>query len=227
MAKKKQDEEEVIVDVVESYNKTQEYLEENQKNLTVVGIILVAIVGGYFGFTKLYLAPLEEEARQQMWKAEQYFENDSLDAAIYGDGNYPGFEEIIDNYGMTQSANLAHYYLGVIHFKKQEYEIAIHHLEEFSSDDVMVSSVAKGLLGDSFRELGQLDDAVSYYLKAAHDNANDFTTPIYLLRAGKVYEEMGEYKKAYNTYQEIKEKYPNTQEGRGIEKYLARAEGMM
>jgi len=38
---------------------------------------------------------------------------------------------------------------------------------------------------------------------------------------------MGEYKKALNSFNEIKNKYPQSQEGRNIDKYIARAEGKM
>jgi TolA-binding protein len=220
-------EEEIIVDVVESYSKTQRYLEENQRTLTIIGVILVAVIGSFIGFNNFYLAPLEAEAKEQMWRAEQYFENDSLDLAIYGDGNYFGFEQIIETYGLTESANLAHYYLGLIHYKQGDYEIAIQHLEDFSSDDVMVGSVAKGVLGDCFIGMDDMDHAVAYYVKAAKDNKNNFTTPVYLLKAGKVYEQMGEYKKAFKAYEEIRKVYPFSQEGRSIEKYIARAEGKM
>ncbi len=228
MAKKNSEhDEEVIVDVVESYNKTQQYLLDNQRQLTIFGGLLVLIIGGYFGFTKLYMEPLEAEAREQMWKAEQYFEKDSLDLAIYGDGNYYGFEAIIDNYSMTESANLAKYYLGVIHYKKGEFEIALSHLEDFYSEDVMVSSVAKGLIGDCYVALNDYDNAVAYYLKAAKDEVNKFTTPIYLKKAAVTFETMGEYKKALKSFNEIKNKYPQSQEGRDIEKYIARVEGKM
>lgn len=228
MAKKNKDhEEEVIVDVVESYSKTQQYIEENQKNLTIIGIVLVALLGGYFGFTKLYLAPLEAEAKEQMWKAEQFFEKDSLDLAIYGNENYYGFEAIIENYALTESANLAKYYLGLIHYKKGEYQFAIEQLEDFSSSDVMVSSVANGVLGDSYVALGDIDHGLAYYLKAAKDETNDFTTPIYLKKAALAYENMGNYKKAIETYTEIKNKYPQSQEGRTVDKYIARAEGKL
>jgi|TARA_B110000285_G_C15114115_1_gene613016 tetratricopeptide (TPR) repeat protein len=220
-------EEEIIVDVVESYSKTQRYLEENQRPLTIIGVILVAVIGGFIGFNNLYLAPLEAEAKEQMWRAEQYFENDSLELAIYGDGNYFGFEQIIESYGLTESANLAHYYLGLIHYKQGDYEIAIQHLEDFSSDDIMVGSVAKGVLGDCFIGMDDMDHAVDYYVKAAKDNKNSFTTPVYLLKAGKVYEQMGEYKKALKAYEEIRKVYPFSQEGRSIKKYIARAEGKM
>lgn len=226
MAKKNNNhEEEVIVDVVESYNKTHQFLEDNKRSLSIIGILLIAIFGGYFAFTELYMKPLESEAREFMWKAEQYFEKDSLDLAINGDGNNVGFASIIDNYGMTESANLAKYYLGVIHYKKGEYELAISQLEDFSSEDVMVSSVAKGVMGDSYAAIQDYDHAAAEYLRAANDNKNNFTTPIYLKKAALTYETMGENKKAIKAYKEIKNKYPQSQEGRNIEKYIARAEG--
>ena len=54
----------------------------------------------------------ENEAKAQMWMAEQYFERDSFNLALNGDGNYLGFLDIIEEYGITKSANLANYYYG-------------------------------------------------------------------------------------------------------------------
>ena len=75
--------------------------------------------------------------------------------------------------------------------------------------------------------LEDYDHAVAEYLRAAKDNENNFTTPIYLKKAALTYETMGEYKKALNSFNEIKNKYPQSQEGRNIDKYIARAEGKM
>ena len=83
------------------------------------------------------------------------------------------------------------------------------------------------VLGDCFIGMDDMDHAVDYYVKAAKDNKNSFTTPVYLLKAGKVYEQMGEYKKALKAYEEIRKVYPFSQEGRSIKKYIARAEGKM
>ena len=213
-----------IVDVVEVYSKTDRYIEENQKSISIIVAAIVLIVGGYFAYKKLYVEPLDIEARSQMYVAEQYFEKDSLDLAINGDGNYLGFLDIIDEYSVTPSGNLAHYYLGICYLRKGQYEDAIDHLSEFDSDDEIVSSVAAGAIGDAYMELGKTKDAVSYYLRAANDKENQFTTPIYLMKAALAYEDLGNYKKAVGLYEQIKDDYPDTKEGGEVDKYLARAE---
>ncbi|MFH1321944.1 MAG: tetratricopeptide repeat protein [Bacteroidota bacterium] len=215
--------EETIVDVVEVYSKTERYIDENQKSLIIIVSAIVLIIGSYFGYKKLYVAPLEIEAQAQMYVAEQYFQQDSLDLAIFGDGNYLGFLDIIDDYGVTPSGNLAHYYIGICYLKKGEYENAIEYLNGFDSDDIMVSSVATGAIGDAYMELGETKDAISYYLQAANDNENKFTTPIYLMKAALAYEDLGKYKKAVSIYESIKENYPETKEGMEVDKYLAKA----
>jgi hypothetical protein len=80
MAKKET--EETIIDVQEAYSKTEKYIEENKKRLSTITLIVVGIAGLFFAYKYVYLPPLEKEAAEQMWKAEQYFEKDSFDLAI-------------------------------------------------------------------------------------------------------------------------------------------------
>jgi tetratricopeptide (TPR) repeat protein len=172
---------------------------------------------------KLYLEPLEAEAQSEMFHAEHYFQKDSLDKAINGDGVAYGFIDIIDIYGGTKSANLAHYYLGIAYLKQGLYEDAIDHLSSFSSSDVMLSSVSKGAQGDAYMELGDAESAISQYKSAANSSPNNFTSPMYLLKAGQVLESIGEYAEAVDVYKKIEEDYPESQEGRDIAKYISRA----
>jgi tetratricopeptide (TPR) repeat protein len=223
MAKSSKENEELIVDVEEVYSKTEDFIEKNKKALTSGAIALVALVGLYYGYKKMYLEPREEEGMLELFKAEQYFEMDSLQKAIYGDGQYLGFIDLIDNYSGTKTANLSHYYLGISYLKLGQYEDAIDELEDFSTDDVMLGSVALGAIGDANMELGKAGDAIAYYKKAADRQANEFTSPIYLMKAAQALEGMGKYDEALEIYEEIKDAYPDTQEGRQIDKYIARA----
>lgn len=219
--------EEPIIDVEQAYSKTEHYIEENKNRLATAALVIVAIVGGYFAYKYLYVQPLDEEAQKQMWKAEQYFEKDSFDLALNGDGNYFGFLQIIDDYGLTKTANLAHYYAGVSYLRKGEYETAIGHLEDFSSDDEMLSPIATGAIGDAFMELGKTEDALSQYVKAAEMKDNKFTAPLYLMKAGLAYELQGDYSGAKKVYEKIKKDYAETSEGRNVDKYLARVESFV
>lgn len=224
MAKQNNQEEELLVDVEEVYGKTETFIEENKNGIISVVVGIIVVIGGYFAYSNFVAAPNEKEAKEMMFMAEQYFQQDSLNKAIYGDGVNMGFLEIEDNYGSTKAGNLANYYLGIAYLRSGQYESAISSLQDFSSNDVMLSAIALGAQGDAYMELGDKSKAASFYSKAAKANANEFTSPIYLMKAGMAYEAIGEYKDALSAYQSIKKEYSTTQEGADVQKYIARVE---
>jgi tetratricopeptide (TPR) repeat protein len=222
--KKKAVTEEKIENVENLLSKTENYIEENQRSLTIIVIAIVVVVLGYLGYRNLYVAPQEAEARSQIYMAERYFERDSFRLALYGDGNYPGFIDIIDDYSVTNTANLARYYAGISYLRLGRYQDAIDHLTRFDSRDRLASSIAYGAMGDAYVELGDLDRAATYYTRAARRRPNEFTSPIYWMKAGLVYENLGNYQRALEAYSNIRDNYPESTEGRQIEKYIARVE---
>jgi tetratricopeptide (TPR) repeat protein len=157
-----------------------------------------------------------------MFPAEQYFERDEWERALDGDGNNPGFIDIISDYRFTSSANLAKYYAGVCCLHLGEYEEAIGYLSRFKSKDINLSTIALGSMGDAYAQLGDPGKAVGFYKKAAERRSNDFTAPLYLLRAGILLEEEGKLKEAGEMYERIKSDYAVSTEGRNIDKYIAR-----
>ncbi|MFO8129828.1 MAG: tetratricopeptide repeat protein [Bacteroidales bacterium] len=222
MAKKKDQHDDGMVAVEEALSKTERFIEKHQKILIGVISVIVIVVLGFYGFKKLYVAPMEKEAQEQMFVAEKYFEVDSLQRALYGDGNNLGFLDIIDEYGITVSGNLAQYYAGICFLKMGQYEDAIDYLSDFKKKDQIVGPMAFGAIGDAYMELEEKKDALYYYERAAKFNVNDFTTPLFLLKAGWTAELMEDYEKAYDLYEKIEKEYPRSNEARDIEKYLAR-----
>ena len=222
MAKKIDKTEERIVAVEEAFSKTEQFIEKNQKIILIIVGALIVVVLGYFGFKRLYLAPREKDAQTQMFMAEKYFEMDSLNKALKGDGNYLGFLNIIDDYKFTKSANLSHYYAGICYLKKGEFQNAIDQLSDFSSGDELVGPMAIGALGDAYMEMNNTDKAIGYYLKAADKRKNDLTSPVFLMKAGMAYELEGKNAEALKTYTRIKTEFARTNEGREVDKYIAR-----
>ena len=227
MAKKIDNTEEKIHKVEEALSKSEKFIEKNQKLLTIVIGSAIVIVLGVFAFQKLFVAPREKAAQAQMFMAQRYFEQDSLSKALNGDGQNLGFLDIMDEYSMTKSANLAKYYTGIIYLKQGKFEDAITYLKKFSSDDELVGSMATGGIGDAYLELDQKDKAVEYYLQAANQKNNDLTTPLYLMRAAFVYEELGKFDKAVELYEKIQKEYTKSTEARDIEKYIEQAKGKL
>lgn len=213
--------------IIETISKTEKYIEENKKVLSIVLGIIVAIVGGYLGYLKFIVEPSNKDAAAQMYVAEKYFEQDSLDLAINGDGNFPGFKQIIEDYGMTKSANLARYYLGIAYLKKGEYENAIENLKKYKARDELTKPIALGAIGDAYMELGETNEALMSYLKAVEASDNNFTTPLFLMKVGRSYEALGKYKEALVAYMRIKKEYQKANEANEIDKYIARAKGLI
>jgi tetratricopeptide (TPR) repeat protein len=224
-AKGKQDDN---LEVVEhALSSTEHFIEQNQKTITIALIAIVAVVGIFLGYKRFIVSPKEKEAKNEIFAAEQYFEKDSFNLALNGDGNNLGFLDVIDKYKSTKPGKLARYYAGISYLKLGKYQEAIDQLKKFNLKDKLVKPISIGATGDAYAELGNTQEAINYYIKAARNSVNGFSTPIYLMKAGELLEATKEYKKAIDLYEEIQRDYPESSEGRKIEKYIARAQDSM
>ena len=101
MAETKQDQQ---FDIAQTIGKAEHFVNQNKKSLSIIVGAIVLAAGGYLFYQYSYVAGKEKEVQAVMFHAEEYFKADSLKLAINGDGNNPGFEEIINQYGVTPSA---------------------------------------------------------------------------------------------------------------------------
>ncbi|MGD9978471.1 MAG: tol-pal system YbgF family protein [Bacteroidales bacterium] len=202
--------------------RSEQFIEQNQKSLTIIIVAILVIVSIYFGYKRLYIAPMEEEARSQIFAAEFYFEKDSFNLALNGNDNDLGFLEIADKYGVTKTGNLANYYAGICYRQLGDYKKAISHLKKFDAGDLLVTPIAYGAMGDCYVELNNLEEGAKYYERAADYTEDEFTTPIFLKKAGTVYEELKQNDRALKLYNQIKENFPKSSEARDIDKDIAR-----
>lgn len=208
--------------VQETLNKTELFIEDNKSIISYVAVGIVVVVALFFAVQRFYLEPKNNAASADMYVAEQYFQKDSFNLALNGDGNYSGFLDIIDNYGCTQTAKLANYYAGLCYIHTGDYESAIRYLKNFKSKDLTLSCVAIGVMGDAYVELGQESKGAACYEKAANKVDNEFTSPLYLSKAAQVYEKLGNYKKALSLYTQIKNDYKLSQEALSADKNIAK-----
>ncbi|MGE5350052.1 MAG: tetratricopeptide repeat protein [Actinomycetota bacterium] len=210
-----------IENVEQTLTKTEQFLEQNYKPLLYVlagAVVLVGIVW----LLRMYTSKKNDEALSQMYMAEQYFGEDSLRLALYGDGNNLGFIDLAKEYKATRSGKLANFYAGASLMHLGQYEEAIEYLNKYKLDDEVVAPQARGLIGDAKVELGDTGAGIRYYLEAADMADNSFLSPIYLLKAGMLHESGSNWAEALKLYERIQEKYPESNEGRSIDKYIAR-----
>ena len=166
MSKEKQKRADGFEQIEEATISTEQFIEKNQKLLVRGVLVIIIVVGVILGYYRFYKAPMEEEALKQMFVAENLFEKDSFNMALNGDGNAPGFLEIIDKYSSTPSGNLANYYAGICYLHLGDNQNAIKHLEKFSSDDVIFSSMVTANLEKEFPASYEARDIEKYITRA-------------------------------------------------------------
>ena len=216
--------EDQFVQVEQALGKTEQYIEDNKNSLMIIVGAIVGIIVIFKAYQNFYIAPLEEEAQIEAYMAELYFQKDSFNLALNGDGQYAGFLDVADDYSSTKIGKLAHYYAGLCYLHTGDYENAIEYLEDFSSDDIIISSLAIGCTGDAYMELGDRDNAKEAYEDAVDNSNNGVTAPRYMMKLAMIHELNGDYSDALDIYKTIKEEYKDSREASGIEKYISRAE---
>lgn len=228
MAKKKESLPTGQADLLENPEVIQEklegiehWVEKNPKLLIgVVGVIVLA-VGGFFGY-RYWVGNQDAQAQKEMFQAVRYFEADSLNLALNGDGNNLGFLQIVEDYSLTEAGNLANFYAGAIYLKQGKFPLAIFHLENYKANDLLVQARAFSLIGDAYMEQKSYEDAAKYYEKAAGYKPNKEFTPVYLMKAGLAYEKLNNTNKAKAAYQTIIDKYWESSELQNAKKFKAK-----
>lgn len=214
------------LDLGEVYSRTELFLEKNKRAVSMAVTGILVVVAAVLGYKRFYAEPRAKEAADLMRKAQYYFEIDSLDLAINGDGNYFGFQYIADEYGSTPSGELAKYYLGNCYLQKGDFGTAIDYFKKADLDDDILSVMAVGCIGDAYVQLDQPKEAIDQFEKAANMRTNDMTTPMYLMKAGILYQQNGDWAKAAKAFRRVAKDFPASPDANQAKKYAARAEAM-
>ena len=217
MAKKEKKD---VMEIIESPEALQQevskvagFFEENKSTTLGAGIVLIALVAGFFGY-QWYKNSQDVEGEKKLYKAVYAFESDSLSAAA------KEMAKISDEFG-GNTQNLSDLYLGITLLKQGKYDQAIEKLKSFSSSDLLVQARAYSLIGDAYAEKKSFGEAIEYYQKAADYKPNKFFTPTYLLKLALAFEANKQGKEALDAYSKITDKFPESAESVPAKKYKA------
>ncbi|HEX2608430.1 MAG TPA: tetratricopeptide repeat protein [Flavisolibacter sp.] len=209
----------------EVIDRARDFWTRNGRTILIVCGAVILLGGGYLAYKYLVKEPQEQKASEAIFKAMDYFQRDSLKQALNGDGQYPGFEKVISQYGSTKPGNLAKYCAGTIYLKMGDLNKAVKYLSDFHTDSKPVQSRAYKLLADAYADQGKTSDALSNYKKAAKEFEDDEANASeYLFLAANYADQVVNNKKeAIDLYKELKQKFPRSQYALDADKYLARA----
>jgi tetratricopeptide (TPR) repeat protein len=216
----------------ETASKTEDWVAKNQKIIIglVAGIAVATI--GYLAYQKFIEAPKQDEAANEMFVAQENFKkategvaSDSLyKLALNGAEGKFGFLKIADEYSGTDAGNLANYYAGMAYLNTGKFDEAITYLSKFKSEEAIINALAIGAIGDAHAQKNQQKEALEFYVKAAESNKNDFTTPRFLLKAGKTALALGQKEDALKYLTDIKENYDTTPEANAVDVLIGLAQ---
>jgi tetratricopeptide (TPR) repeat protein len=223
---------EVFSKLDETATITEDWVAKNQK--IIIGLVAAAAIFtiGYLAYQRFIALPQQDEAANEMFVAQQNFQkatdgvaSDSLyKLSLNGSEGKFGFLKIADEYSGTDAGNLANYYAGIAYLNTGKYTEAIDYLSKFKSDDIVLGALAKGAIGDAYSQKNQPKEALENYVKAAESNKNDFTTPRFLLKAGKTALALGNKADALKYFTDIKDNFEGTPEYASVDVLIGLAQ---
>lgn len=207
-------------------DKLQNWYEENANIVNIaVGVVLVLILA-VIAYKNWYQPKQELAAQNAIFKAQHWFEQDSIAKALNDPSN--GFLTVVDDFGGTKAGNLAKYYAGLSYYNLGDFANAEKYLAKFNpKGDEILGGLAIATLADAQMENNKQDAALKNYKKAAEFSNNQASTPFLLLKAGMAYDYSGKSKEALGFFTQLKNNYPSTSEASEADKYIGKIEATL
>ena len=213
-----------LEEINEALTSSEQFIEKNQNSIMIALGVIVVVVLSILAYHNFYKKPKNERAQAAIFKGERYFQNQQDSLALFGNGNdYIGFEEIINQFSGTKTADLARAYAGISYSRLGDNEKALNYLKKFKGGDKLITPAISGAIGDVYMNMEMSDKAVSQFIKAAKAANDNLLSPIYYKKAGLAYLHAQNFDKAIETFENIKKNYLNSPEGQEADKYIEQA----
>ena len=207
-------------------DKLQNWYEENANIANIVVAVILALVLIVIAYQNWYQPKQELAAQNAIFKAQYWFEQDSVAKALNDPSN--GFLTVANNYGSTKAGNLAKYYAGLSYYNLGDFANAEKYLAKFNPKaDEILGGLAIATLADAQMENKNQDAALKNYKKAANFSSNEASSPFLLLKAGMAYDYTGNSKEALTFFNKLKSDFPNSSEATEANKYIGKIEATL
>jgi TolA-binding protein len=219
---KKHVKEELEQDILlDTFSKAQSLYDNNRSTIIGAAIAVIIVIGGSIGYY-YYSTTQEDQAQQLMGRATQAYLQQNYEEALTGsEADFTvGFEQIINNYPITDAANLAHYYAAVCEYKLGNTQNALNYIQDYSVPTGIMGVGPISFHGVLHTELGNHEEAAQLYVKAAEWDKNESTTPYNYLEAAEAFHDAGNRTEAQQYAQLIVDDYSNSPQVSDAQKLL-------
>jgi TolA-binding protein len=209
----------------------QKYKNSKSFRLSSIAIGTLALIAiGYLGYRQFMWKPANEKSKESYFIALNAITNEdsniAMDTSKAGAKTDPikKLQKSVKKYDGKIGGEVSKYLLASQYMRKGKYKEALTLLENVSVEDTYVSVEVIGLQGDCQSELNKFEEAYELYKTAANMNANNFTSPMYLFKAGLVAEQLKKYDLAKAHFETIAVQYPKSfyAKEKNLEAYIAR-----
>jgi TolA-binding protein len=190
---------------LETTTKSFTFARKHSTLILIAVIVLIAGVSGTLYYRNSQTEKLDTAKRLLSSAISWYAQNDFERARSV-------LENITMQYGSTESAEKALYYLGNVHYMSGEYDKAEEAFKDFlkrSNDKILAPGALLGI-GDVYSQKQEYFQAAQKYLEVEKEFSQSYLVPKALLQAAHCYEAIGNVAQAESLYTKIINEYPET-----------------
>ncbi len=193
------------------------YIRERQNTFLAIlgGVVVVAILVMVVSSSR---SRTQEEVTRLLGTANIHYQTGNLQEAIQQ------YQTILDQYGRSQGAAMAAFFLAESYFRQGEYEQALDayrtYVDRYHHDELMTATSLTGIAA-CYEDMGQFADAGDSYSRAVLEYPEFFAAPDALLNAGRCFTTSGDVEKAIQAYQKLIDHYPHSPHAKDATMYLS------
>ncbi|MCX6121994.1 MAG: tetratricopeptide repeat protein [Ignavibacteriales bacterium] len=208
--------------LVTKYFEARQWIDENTKILSYVGIGIAGLVIIGFLWSKSR-ADSNLKATAMLAKVTPYYDEGRYDLAINGvpQEGTQGLQAVVDEHGSTQAGEIAKLYLANSYFALKSYDKALNTYDDISVSDKMITASAYAGMAACYEAKSDFSHAASYFEKAASKNMTVMQGPENLQRSATNYAAAGKKEKAIELLQTLKKEFPTSPYARDVERLIA------
>ncbi len=212
---------------IDAAEKTAHWTVEHRSTITIAAgaavIILGLLIGGYF-----YLNAQDEKASLELAQAVRTMETQLRAPGTPEQPDFPTFtsskdravaaqkqfQAIVDKYPHTKTADMAHYFLGVMAATLSDNTAAESNFKAVaSSGSREVASLAKSALASLYGQTNRSKEAIAIYQELINKPTASVSKVAAQFELAEVYQSSNQPLEAKRTYEQIKKENPSAEAG--------------
>ncbi len=200
-------------------------------SLVVAVIVIGAVIGGWY-----YLNVQDEKASLDLTQAVRTMDTPLRPAGTPEQPDFPTFtsakeraeaarkqfQQIVDKYPHTRTADMAHYFLGVTSATLSDNTAAERSFKQVASEgNSQVASLAKDALASLYSQTGRTKEAVALYQELINKPTDSVSKTTAQLQLAELYQNSNQPLDAKRIYELVKKENPATDAGQLATQKLA------